>query len=449
MAACSARLLITGATGFVGTHLVDGFKSTYRIFAVARGQAELASAPVHRNIEWLQADVADPGHAAALLERIQAAGGIDLVIHLAGYYDFTGDDAPEYQGTNVEGLRNILDISRELKPKRFVFSSSVAACDFTRPGQIISEETPPEGRSCYARSKRLGERMLQEYARHFPCCAVRLAALFSDWCEYEPLYSFLSGWLSPGWRNRILAGRGESAIPYLHIRDAVGFFGRLLERDEQLESIETLTASPDGATSHRELYAVATACHFGQRRRPILMPGFACRAGLRGLDVLGRLTGRRPFERPWMGRCIDQKLNVDARRTRARLQWAPTERLGILRRMPFLIQNRKAYPDEWLQRNHVTARRVRHRLSARIAAMLAVHEERICSRFGEFLQDPANRSRFPAYLDCTPSQLEDRHHLIVGQLMCAIRTGDKGVFMNCCRHLAERWLGQGLPLEEL
>ena len=35
-----------------------------------------------------------------------------------------------------------------------------------------------------------------------------------------------------------------------------------------------------------------------------------------------------------------------------------------------------------------------------------------------------------------------------GQLLCAIRTGDKGAFMNCCRAQAERWREQGLPLEQ-
>ncbi len=443
------RLLITGASGFVGGHLLRELMKSHRIFAVARGRAEPAGAPVHPNIEWLQADVSSRADVLALHERLRAAGGVDVVIHLAAYYDFTGRDAPEYRSTNVEGLRNVLEISRRLKPRRFVFSSSVAACDFTAPGRAIGDSTPPEGRSHYARSKRLGEGLVREFSGGFPCCVVRFAALFSDWCEYEPLYVFLSEWLSPGWRSRILAGKGRSAIPYLHIRDTVTFFRRLLASLEHLEPFETLTASTDGATSHRELHAAATACHFGLRRRPILIPRLACRIGLCGMDAIGRVTGRRPFERPWMGQCIDRELAVDASRTRSRLAWAPTERLEILRRMPFLVHNRKTYPDEWLKRNHVAAKRVRLRSSTKIQALLAAREDAICHRLEEVLQNPVRSHRFPAYLGCGREHLEERHRLLVEQLLCAIRTGDKGVFMNCCRHLAERWREQGLPLEEL
>jgi nucleoside-diphosphate-sugar epimerase len=351
------RLLITGASGFIGRHLLRDLVGENRIFAVARGQAGPGGTPSPRHLDWLHADVSRREDVLALQEQIRAAGGVDVVVHLAAYYDFTGRDAPEYRDTNVEGLRNVLDACRRLKPRRFVFSSSVAACDFTPPGRTIDEDTPPEGASPYARSKKLGESMVRQASEAFPCCTVRLAALFSDWCEYEPLYVFLSEWLSPGWRSRVLAGQGRSAIPYLHIRDAVSFFRSLLARIDTLQRHETLTASPDGATSHRELYEAATACHFGQRRRPLLVPRLACRAGIPVLAAVGRLLGRPTFEKPWMGRCIDRELAVDASRTRARLSWAPTERLGVLRRMPFLVQNRKTSPDEWLERNHVAPRR--------------------------------------------------------------------------------------------
>ena len=117
--------------------------------------------------------------------------------------------------------------------------------------------------------------------------------------------------------------------------------------------------------------------------------------------------------------------------------------------MPFLIQNRKTYLDEWLKYNHVAARRVRLRANQRIQSLLGTHENLISDRFHEHLAQPANRHRFSSYLDCTESQLRDRHRLILGQLICAIRTGDMAVFMNCCRHLAERWRRQDLPLEEL
>ena len=60
--------------------------------------------------------------------------------------------------------------------------------------------------------------MLAKYD-DIPSCIIRLAALFSDWCEYAPLYMFLETWLSNVWNSRVIGGRGTTAIPYMHVRE--------------------------------------------------------------------------------------------------------------------------------------------------------------------------------------------------------------------------------------
>jgi hypothetical protein len=167
------------------------------------------------------------------------------------------------------------------------------------------------------------------------------------------------------------------------------------------------------------------------------------------MDALGRLVGRRPFERPWMVSCIDRRLDIDASRTRAWLGWQPRERLDILRRMPFLIHNRRAHFEEWLRRNHLAARKGRGLASSRIHELLSSHQQEIGRLFNEHLREPGQRERLTAYLDASQDQLDVRHRLLLEQLLCAVRTGDQAVFMNCCRHMAERWWVAGLPLEEL
>jgi nucleoside-diphosphate-sugar epimerase len=421
----------------------------YRIFALARGGPEATGAPRRHNIEWLRADIGNSEQMRAAERRIAATGGLDLALHLAAYYDFTGDPAPEYRRTNVEGTRIVLDTLSRLRPRHLIFASSVAACDFTSGERVINEHSPPDGQTLYAESKRLGERLIRANDRPFTASIVRLAALYSDWCEYEPLYNFLAVWLSSSWRRRILAGAGRAAIPFLHIDDAVAFFRRLLVQYEVLNDGEVLLASPDGSTTHAELHAGATACHFGQRLRPILVPRPACRVGIRVLDAAGRLSGHRPFERIWMGRCIDRRLDVDASHTRQRLGWQPRNRLAVIRRTPFLIQNRKAHHAEWLKRNHIVAYRTRLRASAKVHELLSRHQLGICRRFREYLSGPAQQHRFADYLSCSEVQLEDRHRLLIDQLMSAVLNGDKGIFMTCCQHMAERWYADGKPLGQL
>ena len=94
------------------------------------------------------------------------------------------------------------------------------------PGHPVTEKTPPYGRHIHAVTRRKGEAMLGEYAGVFPSCIVRFAALFSDSSEYSSPFVFLENWLSGRWNSRLLAGRGESVIPHLQVRDAESFIGR-------------------------------------------------------------------------------------------------------------------------------------------------------------------------------------------------------------------------------
>ena len=257
---------------------------------------------------------------------------------------------------------------------------------------------------------------------------VRLGAIFSDWCEYDPLYHFLEIWLSRHLRHRALAGQGLSAVPYLHVRDAVSFLEALLDRLEELDPREVLLASTDGATTHRELFEAATAAHFGERGRAICVPRGLCRAGL-GLRDLASHAGLPPaFERPWMGRYIDQQLSVDASRTRERLGWAPRPRLDICRRMPFLVQNRKALPSEWHRRNHAALREARLHENLRIHRLLETRAAALAAAQIEYLLDPQRQDRFTALRDRPRNRLEAECAVMVDALLDAHPHRREGAF---------------------
>ncbi len=443
------QIIVTGSSGFVGRHLLERLAGQYRIFGVARRSQVRSHAPAHPDIAWFEADVGDRPQLEATFARIAELGGAQTVVHLAAHYDFTGDESPEYWRTNVEGLRNVLDLSVELGVRHFVFSSSVAACELPPPGAALTEDSPPDGRHIYARTKGAGERMLAEYADRLSPVIVRFAALFSDWCEYPPLYMFLQTWLSWAWNARLLGGRGRSAIPYLHVQDVVLFLEQVLDRLDDLRPGEVLVASPDGCTSHEELFGAATLAYRGARTTPLHMPKLLCGPGMAARDLLGRLTGTRPFERPWMAQYIDTEMRIDASRSRARLDWAPRDRLAILRRMPFLIENLRTDPLEWNRRNREALKQVHVPDHLRVHWLLRKHEDVIIREFHGLLTGPLGPTRFPSYQSLTPEQHEWHHRLLMRHVLNAVRTRDRGVFMGYCRDLAERRLSEGFEANEL
>lgn len=440
------RLVVTGASGFVGRHLLEALKEDWRIFGLARRSQARSGAPLHPNISWFQVDIGDREALAAAFAQIAAGGGAQVLLHLAAHYDFTGEEHPEYWRTNVHGLRNVLELSKGLGLQRFVFSSSVAACDYPAPGKTLDETSPPDGAHIYSRSKAMGEAMLAEYRELVPSNILRFAALFSDYCEYPPLYFFLETWLSQAWNRNVLGGRGHSAVPYLHVNDATRFIGSVLRQVEKLTPGQILLGSPDGAVSHARLFDAATLAWFGQRHEPINFPRPLCRPGMWVRDAAGRLLGSRPFERAWMADHIDRILAVDARRTREILGWAPRARLEVVRRLPFLIENKKTEPEHWHARNRAALKVVDLRPNLRVHRLLERHEDEIARLFTQRLGDAG---RYPHYAALTDIEHRWNHRLILHQLMSAVRTRERGILAAFCRDLAERRYRQGFELEEV
>lgn len=442
-------LILTGASGFLGRHLLEAIKERYRVFGIARRTQRECGAPVHPNISWHQVDIGDIKRLEAVFQAIQSQAEVEVLVHLAAHYDFTGEEHPEYWRTNVGGTRNILEIAKGMPLKRFIFASSVAACNFPPKGKALDELSPPDGEHLYAVTKRIGEEMLQKYLDRVPSCTVRFGALFSDWCEYAPLFMFFQTWLSKTWNSRILGGKGLSAIPYVHIRDAVLFMTTLLERYYLLPPGTILICSTDGAVTHNELFDATTSAYYGQKSRPIHMPKPLARVGIVGRDWMGRITGNRPFERPWMGKYIDLALTVDASRTRQRLGWAPRPRLGILRRIPFLVEHCRTEPLEWARLNRAAMKEVHVHSNLMIHNMLEAHETELRELLAQRLLTPELADRFRSYHRISPEDLDWSLKLVLRQLMHAVKTRNKSLFIEYCRDLAERRFEMGFEWSEL
>lgn len=442
-------IIITGASGFLGRHLLSTLRSDYRVFAIARrAQARSGVAP-GPDVEWIQADIGESPLVSSAFRSIRESGGAETVVHLAAHFDFSGEENPEYWRTNLIGLRHVLDAAVANGVKHFVFASSVLACRPPRPGRAITEASLPHGKHTYAATKREGEALMFEYSDRLHPVIVRFAPLFSDWCEYPPLFVQLQTWLGEGWNQRLLIGHGRTSVPYLHVSDAVLFLLQVQARLETLKPAEVLLASPDGATTQKELFEAATMSYFGSRREAIHLPRALAAPLMRARDLSGRVTGNRPFERPWMAEHVDQEMRVDASRTRLRLDWSPRPRLEILRRLPFLVENMKTDPVTWAERNRAAMKAVKVPTNLKVHWLLEQHQETIVRQFADLLADEDAAERFTSYQRLTRDQREWNTRLTYRTLLNAVRTQDKGVFIGYCRDLAEQRLKEGFTANEL
>lgn len=443
-------IVVTGASGFIGRYFVTAVCGEFRLFCIARRNQKEIGVPPHANIHWLQADITNWKKLLKIIEYIKTHGGADYVVHLAGYYDFTMKENPAYEKNNETGTRHLLDLSQVLGIKRFIFSSSLAACDFTPDNEALTEESPADADFPYARGKAKEEEIIRQYSKSIPCSIARLAAVYSDWCEYPLLYMLLKSWLS---KNRliskVLSGKGESAIPYIHINDVIRSFLRIIELSDTLPRLANYNISQQGSVSHFELYKTATKYYYGRDIKPFRMPAVLCAFGLAIMSFLNWLNGQESLEQPWMYKYIDKKLNVDASATYRALNWKPTPRYNIMRRLLFLTENMINYPNDWTFKNESILKRVVKRKSTTIYDILIEQCGVLVEKIIDEAMKPENAHRFPNYQKMDRELLKWYITLNYQLVAAATRKRDRSMLPHYAQTIAYRRFVEGFKVGEV
>ncbi|HPR89706.1 MAG TPA: hypothetical protein PL181_16970 [bacterium] len=155
------------------------------------------------------------------------------------------------------------------------------------------------------------------------------------------------------------------------------------------------------------------------------------------------------FERFWLVRYIDEKLDIDASYTRQALGWEPAPRYHITRRLLFLLEKMKSHPDEWRLKNEAAMQRFASRTNLIIYEALTAKKESILPLILERMKAPENDALFGRYkkLDANDFQcyISTLYHL----LMATVRSGDRGLMIEYIDDIALRRFAEGFVPEEL
>jgi dihydroflavonol-4-reductase len=147
------RLFITGATGFVGSHVAQlAAQQGAQLRLLARPTSKLEHLP--QGADVVTGDLRNPAAFASALQ------GVDAVLHVAADYRLWVPNPDEMYRANVDGTRELLRLAREAGVPRFVYTSSVATMGFKTDGTVVDEKTPVSEADMighYKRSKWLAE----------------------------------------------------------------------------------------------------------------------------------------------------------------------------------------------------------------------------------------------------------------------------------------------------
>lgn len=159
-------ILLTGAGGFIGGHLLSRFSDKFKIFAFGKKLNGIAKK--FTSIELIEGNISDKNIYRNLPNKI------DYIIHLAAMTDIQKiEESPdEALNVNCNATLYLLEYAKKIKVNHFVYVSTGSV--YKPQNELFTEELPVNPSNMYGFFKYLGELVSQRYEKYFPISILRL-----------------------------------------------------------------------------------------------------------------------------------------------------------------------------------------------------------------------------------------------------------------------------------
>jgi len=324
----TAEILVTGATGFIGNHLLRRLLAEgdrVRILVRRSPAKDILDNP---NVEVFLGDL---GSADAV---DSAMGGIREVYHLGATVEGWAED---FECGTIVGTRNIVDSCVKHKVEKLIYMSSLSVFHTAaaRNGVAITEDWPfephPERRGLYSQTKLEAERIVSDAVRShgLPAVILRPGEVMG------PDKVFLSGAVGREVGNRIIVlGNGKSVVPLIWVEDLVDAV-LLAGNNGAFDGSAFNLVDPEEVT--QDELAKHYASLNGEKKKTLHLPLLMLYPAAAGLTIAMRTLGRDAPITPYRLRSAIGSRRFDCSAARDSLGWAP--RVGIRRSMETMLHN--------------------------------------------------------------------------------------------------------------
>ena len=347
-------VLLTGATGFLGRALSAALAAAgYTLVGLDRTPKKLAHA------ESLRCDLTSDESVDAALREVKERHGtrVAAVVHLAGYYDFSGEANPLYRAVNVDGTRRLLQALQPFEVEQFVYASTILVHAPTTPGVPIDESSPLAPRWAYPQSKLDTEAVVAEAHGAIPYVLLRIAGVYTSAVQPPTLAHQIRWIYERKLEARLFPGETSHGQSFIHIDDLCDAFVRLVQRRASLPpDLALLVGEPVPLSYDATQNRLGTLIH-GEHWETETLPKPLAKAGAvlqRTLETVVPDSvdrGEKPFVKPFMVELADDHYELDVSRAHALLGWTPQHSLRD--ELPGIVAALKADPLAWYRANKI------------------------------------------------------------------------------------------------
>jgi len=284
------KVLVTGATGFLGRNLVPRIlQEGHEVVALVRKTSNTEELP--KEVQVREAEMLDINSVRP------AVRDIDVVVHLAAYFDFYPSDEELMFKVNVEGTSNLMNACVGTRVERFIYCSTTETMGAIE-SPPATEDTELRPNYSYGESKILAERAIREITSSTGLAHVilRPTGVMGEgdlYVMYEVMQQLCQGKVFALPRN--LSAR----FMYTHIDDVVSGFICALTPKSALN--QTIILCPDESMSWQEFVEVSTT-HLGVRPPRLRVPGIVAKFGM---ALLSPVKNRKKMTFFWHPKSVD------------------------------------------------------------------------------------------------------------------------------------------------
>lgn len=337
-------VLVTGSSGLIGAAVVQRMSSRYDVIGLDTKPPKRLE-PMR---EHVYVDLTKNDSVRTSLRHVRTAYGerIASVIHLAAYYDFSGEPSPLYEEVTVRGTERLLRELESFQLEQFVFSSSMLVHAPCTKGERISEDWPLDPKWDYPMSKVMTEKLLRAQHGPIPIAILRIAGVYDDRCHSIPLANQIQRIFERRLVSHVFPGDTSCGQAFVHLEDLLDSFEHLVERRATLPAELTSLIGEAETMSYEELQHELGRLLHGQDWETRHIPKLLAKAGA---WIQDQVPGEEPFIKPWMIDLADDHFELDITRARTVLGWEPKRSLRST--LPKMIGALKADPITWYREN--------------------------------------------------------------------------------------------------